>query len=139
MNTHTREREEARRAICATTQAPTKHRARRATIMPPPISLEQLIASLAQVLSASGDSQAAQLELLHAIEQHVRTAPADDVKACQSELEKHLTTALLQGPAPPLRGLISSSFCSAFARQPSGHVQYGGDASRLDGQQGLTR
>ena len=64
----------------------------------------------------SPTSQAAQLELVHEIEQLVRFAPADDVKSAQSALEKSLTTSLLQGPAEPLRHLISVCFCYIFAR-----------------------
>ena len=66
--------------------------------------------------SKGGDSQAAQLELLHDIEQLLRLGNAEDVKAAQADLEKHLTAALLLGPAPPLRYLISSSFVYAYGR-----------------------
>lgn len=79
-------------------------------------TLAASVASLAAVVSQSGDSQAAQLELLHEIELQLRLAPADEIKASQNELEKQLTAALLQGPAPPIRHLISSSFCYAFGR-----------------------
>lgn len=79
-------------------------------------TLAASVASFGAVVSQSGDSQAAQLELLSDIEVQLRLAPADEIKACQADLEKHLTAALLQGPAPPIRHLISSSFCSAFGR-----------------------
>ena len=80
------------------------------------MSLTTAVASLAAVVSQSGDSQAAQLELLHDIEAQLRVAPSEEIKAAQADLEKHLTTALLQGPAPPIRHLISSCFCYAFGR-----------------------
>lgn len=67
-------------------------------------------------MSQPGDSQAAQLELLHDIDVLLRLAPAEEIKAAQSELEKQLMAALLQGPAAPIRHLISSSFCTAFSR-----------------------
>ena len=79
-------------------------------------SLSVAVASLSTVLAAGGDSQAAQLELLSEIETLLRLAPPDEVKACQADLEKQLTAALLQGPAPPLRHLISSAFCYAYGR-----------------------
>ena len=80
------------------------------------MSLTTSVASLGAVLSAGGDSQAAQLELLHEIEILLRLAPPAEVKECQADLEKQLTAALLQGPAPPLRHLIATSFCYAYGR-----------------------
>jgi hypothetical protein len=79
--------------------------------------LSTLLKALGQLLERSpDDSQAAQLECLHAIEQQLRHGAAEHVKACQKDLEKHLMTALLAGPSPPVRHLISSSFCLAFSR-----------------------
>lgn len=78
--------------------------------------LAESVASLGAVVSQSGDSQAAQLEVLHDIEVLLRLEPEQAIKESQTELEKHLTAALLQGPAPPIRRLICSSFCLAFGR-----------------------
>ena len=80
------------------------------------MSLARPVERLAKVVESKDDTQAAQLELVHEIEQLVRFAPADDVKAAQSALEKSLTTSLLQGPAEPLRHLMSVCFCYIFAR-----------------------
>ena len=59
------------------------------------MALASALASLDAVLAASGDSDAAQFELLHEIETLLRLVPPDEVKASQSALEKALTTALL--------------------------------------------
>ena len=63
-----------------------------------------------------GDSQAPQLELLHEIYQLLKTVPPEEVKAAQPGLEKSLTTAVVQGPAQPVRRLISSCFGYLYAR-----------------------
>lgn len=78
--------------------------------------LHDAVEELRQVLCEGGDSQAAQLELLHHIEQQLRVCAPQAIKASQLELEKQLTAALLQGPAPPLRQLLSASFCLAYGR-----------------------
>ena len=80
------------------------------------MSLPDAVKKLTAVLSAGGDSQAQQLELLHEIETALQLCPADEIKSHQADLEKQLTAALLQGPAPPLRHLISYSFCYAYGR-----------------------
>ena len=73
------------------------------------MSLPDAVKKLTAVLSAGGDSQAQQLELLHEIETALQLCPADEFKRHQADLEKQLTAALLLGPAPPLRHLISYS------------------------------
>lgn len=79
--------------------------------------LTAAVENLTAVLSSGkGDSQAQQLELLHEIELQVRIGPVEELKATQDALEKQLTAALLQGPAPPLRHLISSIFVWAYGR-----------------------
>ena len=81
-------------------------------------TLESAVKSFGSVVQSSkgGDSQAAQLELLHDIEQLVRLGNDADIKEVQKDLEKHLTAALLLGPAPPLRRLICSTFVYAYGR-----------------------
>ena len=83
-------------------------------------SLTAEVAQFGQVVQTSQkektDTQASQLELLHSIEHLVRLGPEAEIKTAQAELEKHLTTALLLGPAPPLRHLISSCFVYAYGR-----------------------
>ena len=83
--------------------------------------LVSVVTSLGSVVESSkgGDSQAHQLELLHDIEQQVRLGQGttvEQIKAVQADLEKHLMASLLQGPAPPLRHLISSIFVYAYGR-----------------------
>ena len=80
------------------------------------MALAAALTSLGSVLSAGGDSQAVQLEILHEIELLLQLAPPEEVKSGQAELEKHLTAALLQGPAPPVRQLVSSAFCCVYTR-----------------------
>jgi hypothetical protein len=63
-----------------------------------------------------GDAQAPQLELLHEIYQLLKTASPEEVKAAQPGLEKSLTTAVVQGPAQPVRRLVSSCFGYLYAR-----------------------
>ena len=63
-----------------------------------------------------GDAQAPQLELLHEIYQLLKTATPEEVKAAQPGLEKSLTTAVVQGPAQPVRRLVSSCFGYLYAR-----------------------
>ncbi|KAL1520667.1 hypothetical protein AB1Y20_022238 [Prymnesium parvum] len=83
--------------------------------------LAAAVARLEQVVegtkgSGSPDSQAAQLEIFHEIQQQLRLLPRDEIKAAQSKLESCLTSALLQGPAAPIRNLISSIYVLAFSR-----------------------
>ena len=78
-------------------------------------SLCEKYATLVESKSGS-DSNAPQLELLHEIFELLKTAPPDDIKAATPTLEKGLTASILQGPAAPVRRLISSCLCYAYAR-----------------------
>ena len=73
----------------------------------------------AALLEQGGKGDAAgapQLELLHEIYQLLKTASPEEVKAAQPGLEKSLTTAVVQGPAQPVRRLVSSCFGYLYAR-----------------------
>lgn len=96
--------------------SPTSTRSAAPAPFPLAGTLQQLSAVLDSSRSAGADSQAQQLELVHQLEEQLRLAPEDDVKAAQGDLEKHLTGALLQSPAPPLRTLISSCLCVSYTR-----------------------
>ena len=81
-------------------------------------NLGSLCEKYATLVESKGgsDSNAPQLELLHEIFELLKTAPPDDIKAATPTLEKGLTASILQGPAAPVRRLISSCFCYAYAR-----------------------
>lgn len=75
------------------------------------------VLSSSKTSSAGGsDSQAVQLEILHEIARLMAVVPPEEVSAVQSELEKSLLAALLQGPASTVRRLMSRCFVLAYSR-----------------------
>ena len=82
------------------------------------MALGSLCEKFAALVESKGgsDSNAPQLELLHEISELLKTAPPDEIKAAIPTLEKGLMASILQGPAAPVRRLISSCLCYAYAR-----------------------